>query len=124
MSKNSGQFHVSTSWLKDKFVSFEPPVIDERSQTVNLVDTFIDQNGNQVGNQTHFVLKKGQQPLYPNIVGCRNPDTLENMMEEWRDKIYDHYEEEPSQSMHAGLWSPDMTHWEHCTDNCFSEFLV
>ena len=120
---NSGQNHVTTSWLKEKFTSFEPPVIDETTNTVNVVETFMDKNGDQVGNQTYFVVKKGREPLYPNIVGCRNPDTLADMMEEWRSKINDHYEIDRSRDMHAGLWSPDMKYWEHCTDDCFSKFL-
>ena len=119
---NSGKNHVTTNMLKNLFTSFEPPVIDEVTNTVNVAETFVDQNGNQVGNQTYFVVKKGQQPLYPNVVGCRNPDTLAEMMEDWRLKINDHYEIDSSRDMHAGLWSPDMTHWEHCTEDCFSKY--
>jgi len=115
-----GPNHVTTGILKNLFTSFEPPVIDEITNTVNVAETFVDQNGNQVGNQTYFTVKKGQQPLYPNIVGCRNPDTLAEMMEDWRSKINDHYEIDRSRDMHAGLWSPDMTHWEHCTEDCYT----
>ena len=118
----SGQFYKPTGWLKEKFTSFEPPVIDERMQTVNLVKTITKNDGSQGSNQTYFVLKKGQQPLYPNIVGCRNPDTLAEMMNDWESKIQDHYEVARSRGMHAGLWSPDMTHWEHCTEDCFSKY--
>ena len=116
-----GDNHVTTGWLKDSFTSFEPPTIDERHNTVNTVDTFINKRGDPIGNQTTFVLKKGQDPLYPNIVGCRNPDTLADMMEEWKSKVNEHYEIERSKDMHAGLWPADMTEWEHCTDNCFSK---
>ena len=88
------------------------------------METITKNDGSQSSNQKYFALKKGEQPLYPNIVGCRNPDTLAEMMDDWELKIKDHYEEEQSRGMHAGLWSPDMTHWEHCTDDCFSKFLI
>jgi len=113
---------VTTGDLKDKFTSFEPPTIDERHNTVSFVETVINKQGDPVGNQTTFVVQKGKDPLYPNIVGCRNPDTLADMMEEWRSKINEHYEIDRSRDMHAGLWPADMTHWEHCTEDCFSKY--
>ena len=119
---NSGRNYVTTSWLKDNFTSFEPPTFDERHKTVSFVETVINKQGDPVGNQTTFVVQKGKQPLYPNIVGCRNPDTLADMMEEWKSKINEHYEIDRSRDMHAGLWPADMTHWEHCTEDCFSKY--
>ena len=112
---------TTTSWLRDKFISFEPPVIDERMETVRFVEK--SPNNDQRSKETTYGLRKGQRPLYPNIVGCRNPDTLAEMMDDWKSKINGHYEEEQSQGMHAGLWPADMTEWKHCTDETFSKLV-
>ena len=122
---NSGQNHVTTSWLKERFTSFDPPVIDEETNTVRLVDnfTFIDRSGYQVENQKFFVTKNGRRPLYPNIVGCRNPDTLAEMMEDWRSKINEHYEIEVSGGIISDPVEPNTTSWDNCEEDCFSKLL-
>ena len=51
------------------------------------METITKNDGSQSSNQKYFALKKGEQPLYPNIVGCRNPDTLAEMMNDW-ESIY------------------------------------
>ena len=113
--------HVTTSRLKDKFTSFEPPTIDERH--VSMVETVINKQGDPVGNQTTFIVTKGQTPLYPNIVGCRNPDTLADMMEDWRSKINEHYEIEVSGGIISDPVEPNTTSWDNCEEDCFSKLL-
>ena len=65
---NSGKNHVTTNMLKNLFTSFEPPVIDEVTNTVNVAETFVDQNGNQVGNQSEIGYQQlGNRKFYESI---------------------------------------------------------
>ena len=88
-----------------------------------MVDTFINYDDIQIENQKYFVVKSWQRPLYPNIVGCRNPDTLADMMEDWRSKINEHYEIEVSGAIISDPIETATTSWEDCEEYCFSELL-
>ena len=95
---------MSTSWLEERFNTFEPPNIDEFHNRIDYVDKLVSQDGKTTGEQVFLSLKNGKDPLYFNIAGCRNPDTLQNMTEHWKNEINQNYEIDHSTRWHSGLW--------------------